>query len=145
AIRWGLLLTGLLILIPTTAGLFTTGGRGIPRESLATTLAGWLGRAVGGTLAELLGVVGGGLVVLFLALALPVVTIGRNPLGLVARVVSRLWSSAGKRGEAAEAETADGDAGGDEASAEYLTDGGVAIGELPPGSEDGLDPLALDP
>lgn len=91
-IRWGLLASGLLILIPLSAAIFVP--RGAPRA------AGWLGRTLGAPLAELLGVVGAALLLIFIAVALPIATIGWNPLLIVGRGIGRLRSWLERRSEA---------------------------------------------
>jgi len=95
-IRWSILSLGLLILLPLGAAIF------VPHQ--APGAAGWLGRSLGSPLRELLGVVGAALALIFLALALPMVTIGWNPLGTAGRGASWLWgvvSGARRRGSAA--------------------------------------------
>ncbi len=99
AIRWSLLLLGLIILVPTVAAIFTPRGAAVVPGSRPGTLAGWLGGTLGMPLVELLGVLGATLVVAFLGLALPVATVGWNPLRAAARGARQLWSLVGGRSE----------------------------------------------
>jgi S-DNA-T family DNA segregation ATPase FtsK/SpoIIIE len=77
AIRLGILVCGLILLVPVTLGLLHAGelaiGGGAPD-------AGWLGSSAALPLIELLGGVGAWLVVAFLGAALLVLTLGWNPL-----------------------------------------------------------------
>jgi len=101
-IRWGLLLLGLSVLVPTLLGLFITPRRpAAPRgePALAELLAGWLGSSIGMPLKELLGPVGGVLVVLFLLLALPLATIGWNPIRPLFQLIGKVVRSIRTRRE----------------------------------------------
>ena len=79
--RLAALLVGLLLLVPTGAGLFTpsTGGLAFFPDAAAGRLG--LGAAV--PLVALLGVAGAVLLVAFLAVAIPVATVGWNPIRAV--------------------------------------------------------------
>jgi S-DNA-T family DNA segregation ATPase FtsK/SpoIIIE len=92
AIRWGALVLGAAILLPTAAALFTPNGAGGEGGLLPAGVTGWVGRTLGAPLVGLLGVLGGALVVLFIALALPVATVGWNPARVLARAVAEGWT-----------------------------------------------------
>jgi S-DNA-T family DNA segregation ATPase FtsK/SpoIIIE len=97
-IRWGILLLGLMVLIPTATALFTPRG------------AGWIGQLLGRPLVGVVGVLGGLLIVGFLALALPLLTIGWSPLSLVAKL-ARWVTSRRKAARSADTESEPADPG----------------------------------
>ncbi|MBW3570335.1 MAG: DNA translocase FtsK [Gemmatimonadetes bacterium] len=74
AIRWSILLAGLIVLVPSAISLLG-GTAGEP-----TAAAGWLGAAVAVLLVSALSAVGGAVVIFFLFAALCVATVGWNPL-----------------------------------------------------------------
>lgn len=90
AVRWSVLLTGLLLLVPTGWWILAGGGEA------AGVVAGWLGSVAGGWLSGAFGSVGAGLIVGASLLALAVLTLGFSPVRGAAGVV-RL----GARGAAA--------------------------------------------
>src|SRR4029079_12971749 len=83
---------GAAILLPTAAALFTPHGAGGEGGLLPAGVAGGGGRTLGAPLVGLLGVLGGALVVLFIALALPVATVGWNPARVLARSAAAGWA-----------------------------------------------------
>lgn len=90
AIRFGVLVCGLILLLPSAtgllhAGLLTRGGH--------APSTGWLGQAVALPMLALLGGVGAWLVLIFLSAALLVLTLGWNPLTAAIRG-ARTWRSA---------------------------------------------------
>ena len=101
ALRGAVLGAGLLLLLPTTVWVFSTG----------PLAAGWLGRSVGAPLIEWVGWLGAVLVCGVALVALSVGTLGWNPLRSVGRGVAAGGEAAGraartlaeKRREAAEA------------------------------------------
>jgi DNA segregation ATPase FtsK/SpoIIIE, S-DNA-T family len=74
AIRWTVLLTGVVLLLPPT--LYVLAGAG----PTAPGPAGWIGAALGGVLVAGFGTVGSAVLLAFLLTALSVGTIGWNPL-----------------------------------------------------------------
>jgi len=96
ALRGIALLAGLLVLIPTTTALFTPLTGSGAWAAFPGTAAGWLGATLGVPLVALLGPVGAGLAVLFAGVALPVATVGWNPLRAAGGLGRRVW--AGVRG-----------------------------------------------
>jgi S-DNA-T family DNA segregation ATPase FtsK/SpoIIIE len=135
AIRWSLFLLGLIVLIPTAVS-FLTGGGEAGKGLLPIEAAGWLGRTLGLPLVDLLGLVGGALTLAFIGLALPVATIGWNPLRTAGRGVRWVLSFVSGRDEAKVAEESAGES--------VALDGGevavwlepAATGDLPWDDED---------
>lgn len=135
--RWAVFLLGLLVLLPTGASIFTPvagiGGRGL----LPASAAGWLGRALGEPLVALLGIVGASLVVFFVALALPMATIGWNPIRAVAGL-GRRGAAVLRRRKAGGAQ-ADGDPAAESVPA--LPEPAETLSALLPGDE--VEPAAV--
>ena len=99
AARWAALVTGLLVLLPSFAALFS---RDIGFELAAllpAASAGWVGRTLALPFAALLGGFGALLALGALLLALCVGTIGWNPVGATARALRGLLRGPSLAGE----------------------------------------------
>jgi DNA segregation ATPase FtsK/SpoIIIE, S-DNA-T family len=80
AARWSALLLGLMVLIPAMAAFFVDDSGFEAAGLLPAAAAGWVGYTLALPLAALLGVFGGLFVLAALLVALPVATIGWNPM-----------------------------------------------------------------
>jgi DNA segregation ATPase FtsK/SpoIIIE, S-DNA-T family len=85
AARWCALLIGLAVLLPACAAFFVDGSGFEAVGLLPAGAAGWVGVTIALPLAALLGTFGGLFVLAALMVALPVATIGWNPIGAAAR------------------------------------------------------------
>jgi DNA segregation ATPase FtsK/SpoIIIE, S-DNA-T family len=85
AARWNALLLGLVVLLPACAAFLVADTGYEAAGLLPAAAAGWVGGTVALPLAALLGTVGALLALAALLIALPVATIGWNPLGAAVR------------------------------------------------------------
>ncbi len=100
ALRVSALLLGVVVLLPTAAAVLTpTAGPALVPDRAA----GWLGQVLGLPLVALLGVIGAGLVVFFVAFALPIATVGWNPARALAQGARRAVAKVRERRAAARA------------------------------------------
>ncbi len=113
ALRVSALLLGMVVLVPTAAGVLspTAGPALVPDRA-----AGWLGQVIGVPLVALLGVLGAGLVVFFVAFALPIATVGWNPARAAASGARRAVTALRRR-RATTAAPAGAGAGAEESAA----------------------------
>jgi S-DNA-T family DNA segregation ATPase FtsK/SpoIIIE len=104
ALRWGVLIAGLAVLVPITRALLD------PQVAAGTTnrgAEGWLGETIGLPLLALLNPLGAAVFMVFLYIALLVLTLGWNPVTAAARRVAVLAQRAGQSGAVAAVRTAE--------------------------------------
>ncbi|HEX2190278.1 MAG TPA: DNA translocase FtsK 4TM domain-containing protein [Longimicrobiaceae bacterium] len=90
ALRWTALLAGSALLFASASFVLTDATRA------DATAAGWVGRALGGALATLLGGVGSAVVLAVLFAALCITTVGWNPVRTLVGGGRLAWSHAGR-------------------------------------------------
>ena len=91
AFRWSGLATALAVLLPAFLTLFTPGFAAPGAAVLPAAAGGWVGRTVALPLAALLNVLGAALLLVVLGIAASLLTVGTNPVRVLARGVRALW------------------------------------------------------
>jgi S-DNA-T family DNA segregation ATPase FtsK/SpoIIIE len=91
ATRWAAFVTGLALLVPTTAALWAADGALETAGRLPGGAAGWIGRTVSLPLVALLGVTGTILLLAALLAVLSIATLGWNPVAAAFRAGVGAW------------------------------------------------------
>jgi len=98
AIHWGIVAFGFAVLLPVAAGLLTPE---LARFALLPVgAAGWIGLGLAYPLTQLVGWLGAAVAVVFLAIVLPLATVGHNPaapIGRLAVVIGRAASRGARK------------------------------------------------